>query len=69
MHTEWVVDRKKVPKNWKPTYDRIKAKIDAARSELPKDNNEIEEFVKDRPGKTTSEIFLYFLSRLSTAGY
>jgi hypothetical protein len=49
---EWVVDRKKVPKNWKPTYDRIKAKIDAARSELPKDNNEIEEFVKDRPDLT-----------------
>lgn len=51
MQTEWVVDRKKVPKNWKPTYDRIKAKIDAARNELPKDNTEIEEFVKDRPGK------------------
>ncbi len=45
------MDRKKVPKNWKPTYDRIKIKIDAARSELPKDNKEIEEFVKERLGK------------------
>jgi len=41
-----------VPKNWKPTYDRIKVKIDSARNELPKDNKEIEEFVKDRPGKS-----------------
>jgi mRNA-degrading endonuclease RelE of RelBE toxin-antitoxin system len=57
-----LIDRKRVSKNWKQTFQKLQKRIESAIKELPQNIPEIQQFLEERPtsGKKFrfSQVFL-----------